>query len=568
MKQSGKDEENRLESAYADALALAEKGRVEEARRAYGLVLEEGSCPAALRAAILNDLGCLHFSEGDVEQAHAFVRRALELDPDCEDALANLEAMTDELGRAVTQSLSPRPSIRIEPGRHVLYYSLESKSRSWFAPWGGRHDTPNFDRLTGMSRVFDDMSSPGCSTSLAFSAITGGRFAHEFERADYQGDDWYDDNLFKEMQRQGRRCYVISCETFLRDYWPKIYGGPGVEVVRIPDADYSIMKMTEMVLEIIAKSDEPTFILSHTFPLRGLSASRRPQWRSGMERFIAEDDEALGHLLDGLDLDETTLLVCADHGNSLGENRGIFAHAFFPYETQVTVPCWLTGAGVGRAPGSYCSIQLRDLLLGREIGPLDEIFHDTLYVLQPHRVSAMRFDDWKYVAHYSWATALTGLQEELYDLRQDPNEARNLLADRGRHPLRSDWNAEQIREALGGQYGYDESLLVEQLRRGRAGIAKIWTEGLLRRLDELRPQLAERLRESFAAADDLLKLQIVGRIVNELVPGPQCYEKVGPGEAPPTIPVPLDEQPRGRDFCDANWSQLDASAASRSLASC
>ncbi|MFT7619897.1 MAG: hypothetical protein ACI97A_003554, partial [Planctomycetota bacterium] len=304
-------------------------------------------------------------------------------------------------------------AIQITPNKHVLYYSLESKSRNWFECYGGGYPSPNFSRLAEMSQVFEDMSSPGCSTAFSLSAITSGRYAHEFDRADYQGTSWFEDNLFAEMQAKGKQCYFVSSDAFINEYWAKIYSGPGVKTIGIPESEFTTMLMAETVVQILADSDEPCFILSHPCPLKGCDPSLKPEWRNGMERFVWDCDQALGHVLDHLDLDETTLLVCADHGNSMGEKNHIFSHAFYPYQAQVAVPCLVTGAGVGRVDGSFSSIQIRELLLGMPIAPMDEIFMDTLYALQPHRVTAIRFDDWKYVAHYNWGTAVTGIQEEL-----------------------------------------------------------------------------------------------------------------------------------------------------------
>lgn len=457
--------------------------------------------------------------------------------------------------------------IQVTPKKHILYYSLESKSRSWFECYHGGYPSPNFTRLAEMSQVFEDMSSPGCSTAFSLSAITSGRFAHEFDRADYTGTSWFQDNLFAEMQAQGKQCYFVSSDAFIDEYWPKIYSGPGVNTIGIPESEFTTMLMAEKVVQILKESTEPCFVLSHPCPLKGCDPALKPQWRNGMERFVWDSDQALGHVLDHVDLDETTLLVCADHGNSMGENSHIFSHAFYPYQAQAAVPCFVTGAGVGRVDGSYSSIQLRELLLGTRIAPMEEIFIDTLYALQPHRVTAVRFDDWKYIAHYNWGTAVTGLQEELYDLRYDPTESRNLLADKGEHPLRSDWNSDSIRESLGGQYGYDQKMIITQLRRGRRGIADAWSRGFLKQLGRQFPQVVEQIEDLLRKSHHLGIIQSIGRVVSELSPGPHCYEKVESGSAMPTIPVLLDSLPRGRAFSPNNYSALDSQTVPFALTS-
>ncbi len=545
------------DESYEFALHAAESGDISKASRIYRRLLKDPGVPRLLQAQILNDLGCIHFSRSEWQEAHDCLSRSLELNENSEETRENLEALHQAPSFPGPEISTPETQgITVIPKKHVLYYSLESKNRAWFECYGGGYPSPNFSRLAQMSQKFLDMSSAGCSTAFSLSAAVSGRFPHHFDRANYSDTSWFDDNLFMEMHRLGKKCFFVSSDSFIDEYWQKIHAGPHVTCIPIPEAQFTTMVMAETVAEILAKADEPCFIFSHAFPLKGCDPKLKSTWRNGMERFVWDCDRALGHILDHVDLERTTLLVCADHGNSLGENSHLFSHAFFPYQPQVGVPCFVTGAGVGVVKGAYSNIQIRDLLLGHKITPLPVLFMDTLYPLQPHRVTAVRFDDWKYIAHYSPATAVTGLQEELYDLRYDASESRNLLFDKAEHPLRSDWNSDCLYQSLGGQYSYEKEALVQQLNRGRKLIAQAWNAPFVEQVGRQVPGVSPQLAELFAKSSDLAIIQAVGKLANELSPGPHCYEKLKQGQTPPKIPVPLKSVPQATNSIEANFSSL------------
>ena len=184
-------------------------------------------------------------------------------------------------------------------------------------------------------------------------------------------------------------------------------------------------------------------------------------------------DAEIGRLLDaaraaGL-LENTIVVVTADHGESLGEHRYWFEHGFYAYETTNRVPLLIAAPGL--ASGAYAGdISLADLaptllelaglpaLPARPGAPLTvgsprgmslarwlkddqaladhPVFAEKLEgadLANTVQMKAVRLGDWKLIrryAHRSMAGAepreLVVVADELYDLGADPGEEHNL----------------------------------------------------------------------------------------------------------------------------------------------
>ncbi|HEV3484712.1 MAG TPA: sulfatase-like hydrolase/transferase, partial [Vicinamibacterales bacterium] len=159
---------------------------------------------------------------------------------------------------------------------------------------------------------------------------------------------------------------------------------------------------------------------------------------------VAEADRQVRRLLDGLgaDLPSTLIVLASDHGEAFGEH-GEIAHSVFVYDTTLRVPLILAGPGVPRATvagpvslvdvaptvlpllglkqtSAHDGIDLAGSLAGAAVperGLYAESFAPLLdFGWSPLR--AWRAEGWKYIA---------APRPELYDLRTDPNEERNVF---------------------------------------------------------------------------------------------------------------------------------------------
>jgi arylsulfatase A-like enzyme/Tfp pilus assembly protein PilF len=167
---------------------------------------------------------------------------------------------------------------------------------------------------------------------------------------------------------------------------------------------------------------------------------------------VAYADAQLGRLLGFLDerglRDRTLVVVTADHGEGLGEH-GEDEHMLLVYDATLRVPLFFSWPGVlpagARIAGQFRSVDLLativDLLgapavptsgasraaqlRSRARIPDNESYAESLYG-QIHfgyaPLRALRAEGWKYVE---------APRPELYDLRDDPGERRNLISARG-----------------------------------------------------------------------------------------------------------------------------------------
>jgi arylsulfatase A-like enzyme len=198
-------------------------------------------------------------------------------------------------------------------------------------------------------------------------------------------------------------------------------------------------------------------------------------------------DAQIGRLLERLEvaglLEETVIVVTADHGESLGEHSYWFEHGRHAYEVTCRVPmilrlpeghrwrrppavrtgdlslvevgptllelCGLRPLPVrsdstsGRAP--LAGRSRVDLVVGEEVEPR-AVFCEKIERTDKAgdvQVKGVRLGDWKYLRRYAHVPARDGsglellvLSEEVYDLASDPYETKNLAReDRDDVPL-------------------------------------------------------------------------------------------------------------------------------------
>jgi arylsulfatase len=139
--------------------------------------------------------------------------------------------------------------------------------------------------------------------------------------------------------------------------------------------------------------------------------------------------------------DQSVVIFTADHGESLGEHRYWFEHGWFAHEPSLRVPLMIKRPGRGEGRAVHEPVSNLDILptllalvgapagaagLGSDLfGPLRDrapilIESSDLY---PEKFLGVRTSRWKYLRRTRDGS------EELYDLRADPGEIRNLKGE-------------------------------------------------------------------------------------------------------------------------------------------
>lgn len=190
------------------------------------------------------------------------------------------------------------------------------------------------------------------------------------------------------------------------------------------------------------------------FDLRTMTPADLDRIKSYYYGMISLNDKYLGRVLEVLaetgQADRTVVVFCSDHGEMLGDHGLLFKGGYF-YDEVVHVPC------VIRAPGKLpAGRRVRDLVeeidvmptvlellgvrvpeavQGRSLMPLVEGKRATpkraVYSEFP-TMKMVRTEQWKLV-HYVHAP-----YGELYDLKNDPQELRNLYDDPGYTHVRAE----------------------------------------------------------------------------------------------------------------------------------
>lgn len=349
--------------------------------------------------------------------------------------------------------------------RNLLVVTLDTLRADRLGSYGyARAQTPRLDALASLGLRFEQATTVVPLTLPAHSSLFTGAFPAWHGVRDnggfYLGDDQV--TLAEVLRDRGFRtggfvsAFVLDrrwgigqgFERFFDEFDLDAFGdAPGLDTIQRPGAQ----TVEQAVSWFASDRERPFFAWVHLYdPHAPYEApepyrSRFPATMAGAyDAEIAATDAQVGRLLDALSvqdrLDDTLVVVLADHGEMLGEH-GEQAHGFFVYDAAVRIPLIVAGPGVPAraipdqvrivdvmptvldllgvaAPKGIQGVSLRPLARGERLGLV------------------ARSESWYPRYHYGWSE-LASIQDgrfkyiraprpELYDLSTDPRETSDL----------------------------------------------------------------------------------------------------------------------------------------------
>ncbi len=178
-----------------------------------------------------------------------------------------------------------------------------------------------------------------------------------------------------------------------------------------------------------------------------LTQREKEQLKEGYRKEVEYTDKQIGKLLDKLKkenkLKETIIIVTADHGEGFGDH-GFYSHPHYLYDELLRVPLFVSTPGIEKkivsSPVSLVNLVPTILELanlksnesfdGKSLSPL--IKKGDKNCLQEYIISESEFDPFiGTIRGKKWKFIKNGKEdkEELYNLKKDPREKRNLLKE-------------------------------------------------------------------------------------------------------------------------------------------
>ena len=364
--------------------------------------------------------------------------------------------------------------------RNLLLVTFDTTRADHLGAYGDEGaETPVIDRLAAEGVLFEHCASVTPVTLPSHTSLLTGLYPYEHGVRD-NGTHWVPadvETLAETLSAAGFRTgAVVSAfvldSRFGLDQGFHLYDddlAQGTEQAAFMFRETDAADTTRRAKQFLAghEGEQRWFLWVHYFDPH---ASYRPPGSFG-ERFaeqpydgeIAYADAQLGDLLlylqDRGELADTLVVLTADHGESLGEH-GEATHGVFLYDATTRVPLIFRHPAVARGarvPGVVSAVDVaptvldflgvgvpepvsgvslvESLLRGAADGEREPVYLESMSPYFQHGWSdlrSLRSDRRRYVR---------APREELYDLREDPDELHNLLPGR-------EGEAEPLREAL------------------------------------------------------------------------------------------------------------------------
>jgi glucan phosphoethanolaminetransferase (alkaline phosphatase superfamily) len=374
----------------------------------------------------------------------------------------------------------------VAAGRNVLLVVLESTAAQYLRSWGAAEDpTPNLSTLAAQSLVFDNSYAVYPESIKGLAAILASRYP-AFDVAAEAHAGAMSPSLATSLTAAGYEAALFHSGRFMYLGMDRILARSGF--ARMEDAgdiggnhnsSFGIDEPATVnrVLQWVDAVPRGKQFFAAYLPIAG----HHPYTYSGPAAFSAaaetgryrnalhEGDVAIGALLDGLRargvLNETLVVVIADHGEAFGQHEGNYGHNLALYDENVRVPLLIALPGLVsavrhvRRTASLLDIAPTVLdLLG--VGRPPEFQGESL--LGPRERMALFFTDYSLGllglrdGCAKFITELESGRSRLFDLCSDPGERADRAIDRPelvalyRERLRA-WSGAQVARVTAGE---------------------------------------------------------------------------------------------------------------------
>jgi arylsulfatase A-like enzyme/tetratricopeptide (TPR) repeat protein len=364
------------------------------------------------------------------------------------------------------KSLKPAPE-------NVLLVSIDTLRADHLGCYGyGPAETPTLDALAKKGLRFEHAATVTPLTLPAHCSLMTGKFPAAHGVRDnggfYLGDD--QTTLATLLGRRGYRtggfvgAFVLDSRWGIQQGFSHYFDNFDLSQFQGTGMDSVQRRGDEVVdhaLEWLEKEPrKPFFCWVHLYdphtpyeapePYRSRFSDALP---GPYDAEIAWSDSLVARLLEALQRDgrlsSTYVVVVGDHGESLGEH-GEKTHGFFIYDATIRIPLLISGPGVASQviPDQVRIVDVMPTILDLlHLSPPPDVQGVSLLPLSRGAHLGLEALSETYYPryHYGWSE-LTGLRDgryefiraprrELYDLRDDPSEGRNLS---GSEPPRAD----------------------------------------------------------------------------------------------------------------------------------
>ncbi|MEW5976843.1 MAG: sulfatase-like hydrolase/transferase [Acidobacteriota bacterium] len=329
-------------------------------------------------------------------------------------------------------------------------------------------ETPNLDRLASRGVLFENAAAQTPLTPPSHASMFTGKYPHVHGVRGTGGFvlDASQTTLAEVLREKGWQTAAFVGAPVLK----RMFGlNQGFETYddRMPEPDPErttlenpSLRAGEVVDRAVAwlerySATAPFFLWVHVYdphaPFDPPAPFKKRYEGRPYDGEVAYTDREMGRLFDAIgrksSLDKTVMVLLSDHGESLGEH-GEFSHGVFLYDATLRIPWLVAGPGVpvgrrvsnqvrtidlfptilglvhGEVPKGCQGVDLEPTFRGRPVETALS-YGETLYPkinMGWAELRSVRTPQWKYIR---------APQPELYDLREDPGELKNLIHD---HP--------------------------------------------------------------------------------------------------------------------------------------